>query len=77
MISKMSQSLSSLTKYLSELAESIKERTSTIVLVFFGVVGFLFLADKVRSYVRMLLSLFIIPGKNVSLNPLFEKPRDS
>lgn len=33
----------------------------------FAVIGFIFMADRVISYVRLLLSLFVLKGTNVSL----------
>jgi hypothetical protein len=39
-------------------------------LVVFAVFGFYGVSSKVISYVRLLLSLFVLPGKNVSKTPL-------
>lgn len=53
---------------ISHWAENIKQSTPTVLLVGFGVIGFLAVAGKVRSYIRLLLSIFVIRGKNVSLH---------
>jgi len=34
----------------------------------FAVIGFVFLGSKIISYTQMLMSLFVLSGKNVSLN---------
>lgn len=38
------------------------------VLLAFAGIGALWLGSKVVSYVQLLLSLFVLPGKNVSFN---------
>jgi 17beta-estradiol 17-dehydrogenase / very-long-chain 3-oxoacyl-CoA reductase len=46
---------------------ALLEKVPTPALLFFTIVGVTFVARKVISYIQLLLSLFVLPGTNVSL----------
>jgi len=45
--------------------DTLLEKVPSVVTVFFAAIGVLFLGGKVISYVQLLLSLFVLSGKNV------------
>lgn len=55
--------MESITLELSALLDKIPKS----VLATFGIIGLLFASSKVLSFVRLLLSLFVLPGKNVCI----------
>ena len=46
--------------------EAILDKVPSAVTVFFAATGFVFISSKVISYIQLLLSLFLLSGKNVS-----------
>lgn len=42
------------------------DKVPNLAIVFFAAIGFVFIGSKVFSYIRLLLSLFVLSGKNVS-----------
>lgn len=46
------------------------ENSTLIVPTALSIAGFLFLAFKLFSFVRLLLSIFVLPGKSVSFSHL-------
>jgi hypothetical protein len=49
--------------------EAIFDKVPNVVTTFFAAIGFVFLGSKVIGYIQLLLSLFVLSGKNVrSLN---------
>jgi hypothetical protein len=49
--------------------EAIFDKFPNVVTTFFAAIGFVFLGSKVIGYIQLLLSLFVLSGKNVrSLN---------
>lgn len=45
--------------------EAILDKIPNAVTTFFAAIGVIFLGSKVLSYVQLLLSLFVLSGKNV------------
>jgi 17beta-estradiol 17-dehydrogenase / very-long-chain 3-oxoacyl-CoA reductase len=46
--------------------DAIVDKIPNFAIKAFAAIGFVFLGSKVISYIRLLLSLFVLSGKNVS-----------
>lgn len=49
--------------------EAIFDKVPSVVTLFFAAIGFVSIGSKIISYVQLLLSLFVLSGKNVSSTP--------
>lgn len=53
------------------------ENPTLFITTALSIAGFLFLSLKIFSFVRLLLSIFVLPGKSVSSSQLATSQKDS
>ena len=46
--------------------DAVTDKIPSLVVKTFAAIGFIFIGSKVLSYAQLLLSLFVLSGKNVS-----------